>query len=131
MAGSRSMWTAPASSTSGRDGLARQIARRSRAAPVVTVLRPSGVGKSSLVRAGVLLRLRAEPGTVVVPMRPSEARTPLRSLAFALDRALAPQRSTDTTAESELVRRPDRVTGLTGGRRRPGQRHHGCGPSAP
>ncbi|MFF3859536.1 AAA family ATPase [Streptomyces sp. NPDC002209] len=98
----------------GRDGLSAQIARRSRAAPVVTVIGPSGVGKSSLVRAGVLPRLRAEPGTLVVPMRPSEARTPLRSLAFALDRALAPERTRaePDAARSDAVRRLDRVTEL-------------------
>ncbi|MCX4529864.1 serine protease [Streptomyces sp. NBC_01551] len=96
----------------GRDGLSGQIVRRSRVAPVVTVIGPSGVGKSSLVRAGVLPRLRAEPGTVVVSMRPSEARTPLRSLAFALDRALAGERANGTTADSDAVQRLDRVTEL-------------------
>ncbi|WP_327368384.1 nSTAND1 domain-containing NTPase [Streptomyces sp. NBC_01217] len=85
----------------GRDGLAARIAGMSRTA----VLGPSGVGKSSLVRAGVLPRLREDPANLIVSMRPSEARTPLRSLALALDRSVA--------AEREPADRLDRVSALT------------------
>ncbi|MET7619120.1 AAA family ATPase [Streptomyces sp. NPDC005408] len=76
----------------GRQALSRRIAGLSRTAPVVTVIGPSGVGKSSLVRAGVLPQLREDSEALVVTVRPSEARTPLRSLALALDRAAAPER---------------------------------------
>lgn len=71
----------------GRSELTDRLDTLTRAAPVVAVLGPSGVGKSSFVHAGLLPRLRARPGTVVALSRPAEAGTPLRSLALALDRA--------------------------------------------
>ncbi|XVV07364.1 serine protease [Actinosynnema sp. CA-248983] len=69
----------------GRDEQSERLAKRVRAAPVVCVVGPSGVGKSSLLRAGVLPRLA---DLDVAVLRPSDASTPLRSLAAALARLL-------------------------------------------
>jgi hypothetical protein len=88
----------------GRDELTGRVVAMTRSAPVVTVVGPSGVGKSSLLRAGVLPQVRRHAGTLVLTARPSEARTPLRSLALALDRATDP--------DVEPVARLDRVTAL-------------------
>ncbi|NUT52957.1 MAG: ATP-binding protein, partial [Saccharothrix sp.] len=70
----------------GREEQSERLAKLARSAPVVCVVGPSGVGKSSLLRAGVLPRLRSD--VVVALLRPSDASTPLRSLAAALDRLL-------------------------------------------
>ncbi|MEJ2858661.1 MULTISPECIES: serine protease [unclassified Saccharothrix] len=69
----------------GREEQSERVAKLVRTAPVVCVVGPSGVGKSSLLRAGVLPRLA---DVDVVVLRPSDASTPLRSLATALDRLL-------------------------------------------
>lgn len=94
-----------AASFFGRSELTDRLDTLTRAAPVVAVLGPSGVGKSSLVHAGLLPRLRARPGTVVALARPAEAGTPLRSLALALDRARRP-------ASGEPVSRVNAVSAL-------------------
>ncbi|RAO37378.1 hypothetical protein PSN13_01360 [Micromonospora saelicesensis] len=71
----------------GRDREARDVLNRlERSGPVpatriVTIVGPSGVGKSSLIRAGVLARLPRR-WTVVGPLRP--AADPFMSLAGAL-----------------------------------------------
>ncbi|NUT94681.1 MAG: serine protease [Saccharothrix sp.] len=69
----------------GREEQSERVAKLVRTAPVVCVVGPSGVGKSSLLRAGVLPRLS---DVDVAVLRPSDASTPLRSLATALDRLL-------------------------------------------
>lgn len=74
----------------GRDELVKRIAALSENAPVLTVVGPSGIGKSSLLSAGVLPRLRQREGLVVATMRPSQARTPLDAVALALARAAEP-----------------------------------------
>ncbi|MEU6204111.1 NACHT and WD repeat domain-containing protein [Micromonospora musae] len=71
----------------GRDREARDVLNRlERSGPapatrIVTIVGPSGVGKSSLIRAGVLARLPRR-WTVVGPLRP--AADPFMSLAAAL-----------------------------------------------
>ncbi|MFG1918192.1 NACHT and WD repeat domain-containing protein [Micromonospora sp. NPDC048898] len=72
----------------GRDREARDVLNRlERSGPapatrIVTIVGPSGVGKSSLIRAGVLARLPRR-WTVVGPLRP--AADPFMSLAAALE----------------------------------------------
>ncbi len=79
----------------GRDEQAEQIADLVRTpVPVIGVIGGSGVGKSSLWHAGVLPRLRADDGLEIVTVRPSDSRTPLHALAFALDKLLVPDRDT-------------------------------------
>jgi hypothetical protein len=50
----------------------------------------SGSGKSSLVFAGPVPRLRQRQGWVVVEMRPAQAMSPLAALAAALQPVLEP-----------------------------------------
>lgn len=87
----------------GRGELVERIVQLTGSAPVITVLGPSGVGKSSLVHAGVLPRVRSRPGLVVAVLRPSDARTPLHALALALDRVVDPTR--DPIDRMEAARR--------------------------
>ncbi|MGY0233869.1 nSTAND1 domain-containing NTPase [Longispora urticae] len=83
----------------GREDQAERIVRRVRAGTAaICVTGPTGVGKSSLLAAGVLPGLRAGAGAAgaprpeagsevaVVVLRPSDGSTPLRALAFALCR---------------------------------------------
>ncbi|WP_328608383.1 serine protease [Amycolatopsis sp. NBC_00345] len=74
----------------GRDELVERFVRRREHTPALTLVGPSGAGKSSVLNAGVIPRLRKAPGLVVVTMRPSQARTPLRAVALALARVAAP-----------------------------------------
>jgi WD40 repeat protein len=77
----------------GRDREARDVLHRlersgpSPATRIVAIVGPSGVGKSSLIRAGVLARLPRR-WTVVGPLRP--AADPFMSLAAALSLADSP-----------------------------------------
>ncbi|ROP37072.1 trypsin-like peptidase domain-containing protein [Saccharothrix texasensis] len=89
----------------GREEQAEQLVKLARAAPAVCVVGPSGVGKSSLLRAGVLPRLRSDAAVAV--LRPSDAGTPLRSLAGALDRLLTP----GGTSPERVDRLVERLTG--------------------
>jgi hypothetical protein len=77
----------------GREEQSAQLARLAGTAPVVCVVGPSGVGKSSLLQAGVLPCLRSGSGQVVAVLRPSDASTPGHALALALDRVIAPERA--------------------------------------
>lgn len=76
----------------GRDELIEQIVTLGGNAPALTMVGPSGVGKSSLLHAGVLPRLRGRNGLVVATIRPSQAQTPLRAVALALATAGQPDR---------------------------------------
>lgn len=76
----------------GREELADRLVQLSRRAPVTTVAGPSGIGKSSLVMAGVLPNVSADQDIVVRTFRPSDSVTPLHSLALALDRLQEPDR---------------------------------------
>jgi hypothetical protein len=79
----------------GREEQAEQIADLVRTpVPVIGVIGGSGVGKSSLWHAGVLPLLRTDAELAIVTVRPSNARTPLHALAFALDKLLVPDRDT-------------------------------------
>ncbi|QWF82443.1 nSTAND1 domain-containing NTPase [Amycolatopsis sp. CA-230715] len=65
--------------------LSDAVARR----PLVAVMGHSGTGKSSLIRAGMLPRLRAA-GAAIVPFRPMPGVTGPLSLALAMARLLHP-----------------------------------------
>ncbi|TYC09991.1 serine protease [Actinomadura syzygii] len=73
-----------AASFFGRSDEVERITRLVAERPVVTVTGPSGVGKSSIVQAGVAPKVRADGRTAVVVFRPGQGRTPLHALAQAL-----------------------------------------------
>ena len=76
----------------GRNREVRRVERRLRETPLVCVAAPSGVGKSSLIRAGLIPELKrsGEPWEVMVT-RPG--RDPLASLASILEPILSPEDS--------------------------------------
>ena len=86
-------------------------------APPVLVVGPSGSGKSSLVRAGLLPRLALQPGTVVLPAV-EPGRAPLRRVAAAMDVALAAAHLDGVTSPSHEAGFEEAVDRLTarGGR---------------
>ncbi len=65
----------------GREALCRRIEARLKTQPFLAVVGPSGIGKSSVIQAGVLPRLRCD-GHPIAVMTPGE--DPLQELAFAL-----------------------------------------------
>jgi WD40 repeat protein len=71
------------------DQLLGELTRRA----LVAVVGPSGSGKSSLVFAGAVPRLRQRQDWVVAAMRPARAASPLTALAAALQPLLEPQMS--------------------------------------
>jgi DNA-binding winged helix-turn-helix (wHTH) protein/WD40 repeat protein len=88
----------------GREAEAAALWRKISARRLLAVIGPSGVGKSSLLRAGVVPR--APPGWRVVVFTPGEA--PVLSLA----RALAPDHSGDPAAMARLLGFNDADTAL-------------------
>ncbi len=93
--------------------------------PPLLVTGPSGSGKSSLVRAGVIPRIRLQSGTVVLPVvEPGNA--PVQRVALALSEAItaAPPSGTDGLATADrLMAEPkgfgfavDRLLARGGGR---------------
>ncbi|GAA5158318.1 hypothetical protein GCM10023321_37920 [Pseudonocardia eucalypti] len=66
----------------GRDADIERLVAASRRLPVVAVAGPSGAGKSSLLRAGLVPRLRAE-GTRIIELRALPGVRPDEVLAFA------------------------------------------------
>ncbi|GAA1243871.1 hypothetical protein GCM10009609_04020 [Pseudonocardia aurantiaca] len=80
----------------GRDADVDLLAATVEREPLVAVAGPSGAGKSSLVRAGLLPRLRAA-GTEVAELRP----VPGRTVGESLVTALAPYAPTDLPLPSD------------------------------
>ena len=66
----------------GRDGELATFIERLREEPILPVVGPSGAGKTSFVRAGVLPRLREQGRWTMLPLRPGAR--PLRALAARL-----------------------------------------------
>ncbi|WP_330177510.1 serine protease [Streptomyces sp. NBC_01498] len=87
----------------GRRAETDEVARALSAAPRVTLVGPSGSGKSSLALAGVAPRLRAE-GAQVLVVRPTPGTRPLTAFAAAALPLLEPE-----LPETE---RPERITEL-------------------
>ncbi|MEU7482758.1 trypsin-like peptidase domain-containing protein [Streptomyces sp. NPDC042319] len=74
----------------GREEAAEEVAHLVRAHPCVTLVGPSGSGKSSLALAGVVPRLRTA-GFAVVVVRPAAGRSLLTTLASELAVLLRPE----------------------------------------
>jgi signal transduction histidine kinase len=66
----------------GREAFTHELERAVRDQPLVAVVGPSGSGKSSVVFAGLLPRLRPEDGWLTASLRPSDR--PFHGLAAAL-----------------------------------------------
>jgi hypothetical protein len=75
----------------GREGFTEQLVRVVQEQPLTAVVGPSGSGKSSVVFAGLLPRLRREGNWVIIPCRPG--REPFQELATSLIPSLEPQMS--------------------------------------
>jgi tetratricopeptide (TPR) repeat protein len=68
----------------GREPEVDAFLERMRRQPIIPVVGPSGVGKSSFVQAGVIPRLREQEGWLVLPLRPGPR--PFETLAARLER---------------------------------------------
>lgn len=89
----------------GREQIVAQLLQRVQQSPLVVVLGSSGVGKSSLVQAGLLSRLGQEPPPgwrVLGPVRPG--RSPRAALQQALACRHAPPPADDYPALTEQLR---------------------------
>ena len=77
----------------GREETSDQLLKELTGRALVAVVGPSGSGKSSLVFAGAIPRLRQRQDWIVAAMRPAQATSPLAALAAALQPLLEPQMS--------------------------------------
>ena len=102
---------AQASTFFGRSREVAALAERLRDEPVVTVVGPSGGGKSSLIQAGLIPRLREQGPWTVVRLRPGAA--PFRALVSALSNVTRMSgRSAvedDAADPAELAQHPGRL----------------------
>jgi signal transduction histidine kinase len=89
----------------GREAFTQQMVDAVRRKSLLAIIGPSGSGKSSVVYAGLIPRLRKEGSWLIASFRPGTR--PFRSLAAALMPLLEPQRSeTDRLTEiSKLAQR--------------------------
>ncbi|MFI7236089.1 trypsin-like peptidase domain-containing protein [Streptomyces cyaneofuscatus] len=96
----------------GRDEPAARITGLLGHAPATSLVGPSGSGKSSLLYAGVLPRLRERPELEIVVFRPGRVgHTPLHALALAL----LPRLETELTETARLAQLPELTELLRGG----------------
>ncbi|HMQ24572.1 MAG TPA: BTAD domain-containing putative transcriptional regulator, partial [Acidimicrobiales bacterium] len=113
--GLRSFQEADAAEFCGREALVDRLLAEARESAFVTVVGPSGSGKSSLVHAGLVPALRRE-GALVVSMVPGvdpmlELRTALRRVATAADEATIDDRLQATDGLGTVARE---LVGATG-----------------
>jgi WD40 repeat protein len=85
----------------GREELADQVANQLAGRPLTAVVGPSGSGKSSLVLAGIVPRLRRWEGWIAADLRPGRGASPLAALASALLPFLEPD-MTETQRLQEI-----------------------------
>jgi KaiC/GvpD/RAD55 family RecA-like ATPase len=85
----------------GRDDLTEQLVDHLMHKRLVAVVGPSGSGKSSLVFAGAIPRVRQHQGWVVANLRPTTGPSPIAALASALLPLLEPAMS-ETRRLAEL-----------------------------
>jgi DNA-binding SARP family transcriptional activator/WD40 repeat protein len=93
----------------GREGFAERLEEMVRTRSLVAVVGPSGSGKSSVVHAGLLARLRAEGRWRIATFRPGPR--PFQALA----EALLPHLETGLTATAQLVETHRLAAALSGG----------------
>jgi WD40 repeat protein len=96
----------------GRTALAEELVEQLHERPLVAVVGPSGVGKSSLVFAGAIPRIRRLAGWGTVDLRPTSGTSPLAALASRLLPLLEP----DMTEAGRLREIPELVAVLEQGR---------------
>jgi WD40 repeat protein len=96
----------------GREELSDRLVDQLTHSPLVAVVGPSGSGKSSLVFAGVIPKVRHREGWVVASLRPAAGSSPLAALATALLPLLEPK----MTESDRLGELPKLVTVLADGR---------------
>jgi WD40 repeat protein len=87
----------------GRDDEITACVERLREVPLLSLVGPSGAGKSSLIRAGLIPRLREQGRWEVLTLRPGAQ--PLRALAMSLRRAR--ERIGEPTAPPRVPGRED------------------------
>jgi hypothetical protein len=92
----------------GRDEFIQDLLAEVQRRPVVAVVGPSGSGKSSVVFAGLLPRLRREGGWLVVETRPGT--NPSQRLAIDLLPHLEPIGEADRVIVQEIFRRGADIT---------------------
>jgi hypothetical protein len=106
----------------GREELTDQLAEAVEQKPLVVVIGASGSGKSSLVFAGLMPRLRQRSEWAVAWLRPATGLPPLTTLAAALLPLLEPEMSEAARPlELQLWRLSCRWATRRGGRPRPRQ----------
>jgi len=87
----------------GRESFVVDVTERTRTHPLTAIAAPSGMGKSSVVAAGIIPRIREEGGWLIVQMRPG--REPFANLSFAIVRAMqhAPDAGSWTKTPTEIL----------------------------
>jgi WD40 repeat protein len=112
----------------GREDLTDRLVEELTRKPLIAVVGPSGSGKSSLVFAGAIPKVRQREDWAVVSLRPSAGTSPFAALAATLLPLLEPSMTevdrfrelpklAETLAEGRLAEVADRTLERTGARR--------------
>ncbi|WP_150526768.1 trypsin-like peptidase domain-containing protein [Roseibium sediminis] len=86
----------------GRDRFIDELVEKAKTHPIIGVSAASGAGKSSVIKAGLIPRLRREGSCIILQMRPG--RDPQAALAKALSEAKHP-----TFSPIELLKPADKI----------------------